>query len=292
MKTPLAFLAALALVAASGCFGLPEGSADVGDQVVVRYTAIDAATGATLRANQTASFTLGTGGSGLGIPFERELRGAMQGETVEVALDEDAATQIVEVSRALPSIPAVQSANRTAFDRSTAGPAVLGKTFPYSIYTVRVTGVTNTTVDMEIDVPANMVTPYPLLGVNLRSERVGDEVVRTIDPINGTRINIEPPTSPTAGTPFGLNPGQYIVLGATATEMQLATSPDFLGKDVRVRATLVRVTSTGGAGEPVDRDGDTNYGVRTSPQVLGDPATLDFTSAPADDAGHGDDHAH
>ena len=61
------FLVAALFLAASGCVGLPEGSADTGDTVTIRYTTIDTVTGEELRTNRTATFVVGSGESGLGL---------------------------------------------------------------------------------------------------------------------------------------------------------------------------------------------------------------------------------
>src|SRR5688572_24751561 len=83
-----AAVAAFALSGCAGLTGLPEGSAEFGDTVTVRYT-VELANGTALRTDRGATFVLGAGGSGLGLGFERALRGHTAGEnlTFEVADD-------------------------------------------------------------------------------------------------------------------------------------------------------------------------------------------------------------
>ena len=132
--SPLRLLVATACVAAllSGCFGLPEGSAGTGDLVSIRYTAIDAATGTTLRANRTASFDVGSGASGLGLELERAVRGHLAGDafTVHVADDPSLSFSATrEVNRTLADIPVHQTAPLDDFVQFVGQPTV-GLTFP------------------------------------------------------------------------------------------------------------------------------------------------------------------
>jgi FKBP-type peptidyl-prolyl cis-trans isomerase 2 len=295
-RTPLlATLAAALLVATlSGCFGVPPGAADTGDEVTIRYTVYDLGTGAALRENRTVAFVVGSGASGLGDQVERSVRGHLPNETYTVTVRDDASlgyTGLIEVNRTLAPIPREQSAPRADFEQF-VGPASVGQVFDaYGIYDGVVTEVRNQTVLFRIEAAQGQVDPVPSVGARLVTTVGETELTRTLEPVVGQTFTIAPPTPFQPSTPLGLEPGSYKVLGATDTKLQYSRSAsaaaDLIGKDLRVEVTILDVHELA---EAVPTDG--NFGARDgSPQVNGDPSSV--LGGPVPTATHADDgHDH
>jgi FKBP-type peptidyl-prolyl cis-trans isomerase 2 len=294
-RTPSFAALAAALLAAtlSGCLGVPPGAADSGDEVTIRYTVYDLDTGATLRENRTVAFVVGSGASGLGDQVERSLRGHLPNETYTVTVRDDASlgySGLVEVNRTLAPIPIEQSAPRADFEQY-VGPATVGQVFAaYGIYDGRVTEVQNTTVLFRIEATNGQVDPVPSVGARLVTTVGETELTRTLEPVVGQTFTIAPPSPFQPGTPLGLEPGSYKVLGATETKLQFSrsasTEADLIGRDLRVQVTVLDVQQ---AVEAVPTAG--NFGARDgSPQVNGDPESVLGSPLPA--APHDDGHGH
>lgn len=291
MKILVFLVVACAALASSGCFGLPDGAADTGDTVSVRYTTHDLATGAEIRVNRTATFAVGSGDSGLGLAFESSVRGHTANETYTVEVRDDpslAFSGVVEVDRALPPIPVHQEAPRADFDASQFGPASVGKGFTaYGIYNATVTAVNATTVNFDVNARDGQQDEFPSIGATLVTHVVGDSILRTLDPNVGAVFAIPPPTQFNPRTPLGLDPGSYKVLGATETKIQYSytdsLNSDLVGKPLRYTITVVRITP---GNHDLAPTGD-NYGQRESPHVNGDPNQVLGGTGEIDD-----DHLH
>lgn len=280
MKLPVLLAAtAFALLAVSGCFGLPPGAAGHGDVVTVHYTAHDLATGQVLRNDRTVSFTLGSGDSGLGLAFERAVRGQAAGTTFSFEVHGDSSlafTDPVNIDRALSPIPRHQSVPRSEFDATPFKPATVGKEFDaYGIYKGVVTSVNETLVAFTVSAKSEAQRePVPSVGAVLLTTMTDSHLLRSLEPTVGATFVIQPPSPFNPSTPLGLTPGSYKVVGATATQLQYlhaqSTASDLIGKELRFTVTIDNVADSTGEVEPVDG----NYGVRQSPQVNGDPASV------------------
>lgn len=296
MKTlPLLLIAALL---ASGCTGLPEGAADFGDTVTVRVTVEDV-NGTVVRAQRTVAFALGSGESGLGLAFERNVRGLTVGENASFVVSDDPSLGIttpVSVPRILNPIMMHQDAPRADFEAS-LGPASIGQQFDaFVIYTGTVTGITATRVNFTISTSALDADGNPTVqedavpvGAVLVTTPDGTQLQRELRPIVGNVFTIDAPT-PQRPAPLGLAPGTYRTIGATDDEIQYAFSPggaaDLLGRDLRFKVTVLRIV----VGEdPAPIDG--NYVDRDSPYLNGDADAL-LGAPAAHDEDAGDDHGH
>lgn len=298
MKPVLAALA-LAVLSVAGCTGLPEGSADFGDTVTVRFSATDD-NGTVLRPERTSTFVLGSGASGMGLGFERALRGALQGENLTFAVTDDPSLgfrDVVEVDRALPPIQRHQDASRRDFEAN-VGPAFAGQQFPaFGVYTATVTGITTDRVNFTIDLrdadldgfpDASQEDPVPSVGAILVSEASESQILRSLKPNVGATFTINPPSPANPSTPLGLAPGTYRTVGANDDSIEYSkstsASADLIGKTVHFKATILRLVVGEHDAEPVDG----NYAARDAPYVNGDPDSV--LDAPA--VGGDDDHGH
>ena len=276
----LSLVAVAALVLTAGCTGLtglPAGSADNGDTITVRYSAKDA-DGHVMRLERSTTFVLGSGGSGLGLAFERELRGHRVDENITFALPDDP----TEVDRELQGIPQQQDAPRREFEAN-VGPASVGQTFPaFGIYTATVTGVTADRVNFTIDAQPHQRNDVSSVGAVLVSDPDGETIHRTLDPTVGATFVINPPTQSNPQTPLGLAPGSYKTLGATATKLQYGYSPTgnftLIGHELHYKVTILRLTVGDHTIAPECKDPETekgcDYAVRPSPYVNGDPESV------------------
>lgn len=275
--TPKPLLAlALAAALAAGCMGLPPGAAGTGDSVTVLYSAYDLADGTLLRENRTVAFSVGDGGSGLGEAFERAVRGHAANDTFEVTVRDDPSldySERAEANRTLQPIPIEQSAPREDFERY-VGAAAEGQTFDaYGIYTGQVTNVTNDTVSFHILAREGQEDAVPSVGATLVTTVTETHLLRRLDPVVGATFTIQPPSPFAPTTPLGLQPGSYKVQGATEDKLVFLRSAsgqgELVGRDLRIVVTVLEVTDTQAA---IPTTG--NFGVRDSPQVNGDPASV------------------
>jgi len=267
---------AAAVALAAGCLGVPPGSADTGDSVTIQYSARDLANGNLLRDNRTATFTVGAGDSGLGLAVEKAMRGHRQGDVFTVTVQHDPSldySAAASVNRTLAPIPTNQTAPRSDFTNYVGEPTI-GKTFPaYGVYTGVVTQADNDTVWFEVQATDGQQDPVASIGAVLVTHVMPGMLMRSLDPVNGSTFAIQPPSPFQPTTPLGLQPGSYRVVGATADKILYArsasTESDLIGKSLRVDVTVVQVTTVE---SPVPTGG--NFGVRSSPQVHGDPSSV------------------
>jgi hypothetical protein len=268
--------AALLFAAVSGCTGVPAGAADTGDGVAVRFTITDAKSGQVLRQDATSSFVLGTGSSGLGLPFELAARGVLPNGTASTEYRYDPRMDyagLVEVNRSLSPIPILQSAPRADFEQY-VGPAVIGQVFPaYGIYDGVVTEVATSTVSFRIQAEDGQEDPVPSVGATLVTHVGETELTRVLQPNLGQTFAISPPSQFQPSTPLGLEPGSYKTIGATSDRLQYSISADpnhdLIGRTLQVTLTVVDVEP-----QPDVVPTSGNFGARASPQVNGDPATV------------------
>lgn len=267
-------LAGLALL--SGCFGTPAGSVHQGDQVTIRYTVSDLETGEPLRENETASFAVGSGESGLGFTLESALRGHDQGDQFDVEVRRDAGLSYSErrsIPTALEAVPAVNNVSLADFEAYVGAPT-LGQTFPFSFYQGVVSGFDAENVTYRIVAQDGQRNAVPSVGATLVTEVEGDMLQRRLEPMVGATFAIQPPSQLQPATPLGLDPGSYRVLGGDDEEIQLgyasSTAVDLLERPLRFEVTLVQV----GAGSDEIPPLGKNAGERSSPQVLGDPQSV------------------
>lgn len=285
--------AALLVALLSGCFGLPEGAADTGDLVTIRYDAIDAASGQAIHSNRTATFDVGSGASRLGLGLERAVRGRMAGDEFTVTIDDDptlAFDGTVEVNRTLTPVPIHQTAPADDF-RQYVGEPLVGTTFPaYGIYTGRVTGSNATVVEFDVLAEDGQEDPVPSVGAVLLTRVGATTLTRELVPQVGSTFTINPPSPFQPSTPLGLEPGSYRVDGAVGDKIVFShgtADAQLIGKTLRFDVTVVSVSA---GAETVPTSG--NFGVRNSPQVNGDPRAVLDHPLPTDDAEAGDGHDH
>jgi len=309
MKPIQALLVAAILASTAGCTGLPEGAADFGDTVQVRYSATDL-NGTVLRPERTISFAIGSGTSGLGLGFERGVRGLVVGENATFVVSDDPslgfAGDPIEVDRALQPIPMHQDAERQDFEDN-VGAASVGQQFAaFGIYTATVTAVTPTRVnftittdDLDLDGEADpQQDPVPSVGAILVTTPDGVSLQRELAPDVGRVFTVNPPTASQPQTPLGLSPGTYRTLGATDDKIlyvfSTSASQDLIGKDIRFHVSVIRIVPGDHEVEPdcgeEDSGDDCNYAARDSPYLRGDPDSVLGHDAVHDETD--DDHDH
>ncbi len=280
-KPSLALAAALPLLALSmlsGCFGLPPGSIHTGDEVSIRYTATNSATGEVVRSGQLANFIVGTGASGLGAELESALRGRLPNETFTADVGRDASRDylgIVEYDRTLDPIPIVQVHLRADVERG-LGTLTLGQTFAaYQIYTGQVMALDAQNVTIQITAQDGQRNPVTSLGATYVTHIEGDNLIVAMEPDVGATFPVYPASPPYYTPPAGLEPGSYRTEGMEGDELLYSYSPstetELVGVPLTFEVTILTVVPGSAGAQPADG----NYGVRDSPQVLGDPSSQD-----------------
>jgi hypothetical protein len=159
------------------------------------------------------------------------------------------------------------SVPRSAFEGQ-LGPPVMGKAFRASaLYNATVVGFDAGNVTYRLDVRDGQEIPIPTLGLKVVHHVQGDTLMRSLAPLPGATFPIDP--SPTGQTPLGLPAGNYRTRGLEGDRLVFDYSPllsEFFGKAVRFTVTVDEVH----AGVPKVVPGE--YGLRSSPQLLGDPS--------------------
>ena len=263
-------VSALALLLA-GCVGGPPAA--VGDVVSLRIDSYDADTGALLRIGENRTFEVLSGGSGLGIEFERGF----------IGLQTDDAVSLV-----VPGNPQASFQTNTplTFERE-FGPNRLVETYPTS------------DVQAFVGHPLTVGEEFSAGKARLRVESIqGDDAVLRLLVEDGARIlddaamyavyRVEGDAyfvrlEPIVGAVFvvdrdhpalGLPAGAYLQLEPTETELRLGYTsqpgpfPQGVGHaSVRLEITVEHVAKSVDAGTPGD-----NFAVRGSPQLQGKPS--------------------
>jgi hypothetical protein len=296
VRVLLAF-AAIALPLLSGCFGYPEGTIRPGDSVTIRFDAVDPNTGQTLATARTVQFTVGSGGSGLGMDVERRLVGHRENDTFELESRDDASRQYYgeyTIDRYLEPFPADNVVDRETFTDGIGAPSV-GMTFPIQqVYRARVTAFNETHVEYRFDYDDQPdEIDAPAFGVILVLYNDGDDVMRRLDPVVGATFSVRPPSPFSAPPPFPLEPGSYQVTGATDEHVLLAYNPGqdprFLVPDLDISITITAHDAAARSNDPVDG----NYAARDSPQVRGPRPGVQASGDEESEDGHADDdHTH
>jgi hypothetical protein len=277
MSRPLSVLlvaTVLATLVVSGCTGYGPGP-DPRDAVTVRYDLHYAGNGTLIRSNLTETFVVGDQSSMFGKPVDDEIMQRRLGESFEVDLAGYGET--VHVNRSLAAIPVFQSAPRADFEQF-VGAASVNQTFPaYGIYDGVVTEVTNDTVFFRILAIDGQEDPVPSVGATLVTTIGETDLLRDLRPNVGQTFVISPPSPYQPSTPLGLDPGAYIVRGASDTQLEYGRSPlgdpalfndpKIVGKDLVVEVQILAIQP-----EP---EPSGNYGVRSprtaDPLLTGEP---------------------
>ncbi|MCA1811456.1 MAG: hypothetical protein LC623_05535 [Halobacteriales archaeon] len=265
MKT-LPALACLLLLA--GCIGYPPGAVRPGDEVTLRYTATDPATGAVLEKDATLVAVAGRA-SGLGPDVDRALLGHKVNETFAVdATSAVGYTGRQEVPRDLGSSEMENRVPRSAFEAQ-LGPAKVGQSFrASSLYNATVVAVDDGNVTYRLDVQDGEEIPIPSLGLKVVHYVNGTTLVRTLGPLPGATFGLAP--TPSGQTPLGLPAGSYRTRGVEGDNLVYDYSPmapALFGKALHIEA---KVTAVQPGERPAAPTGE--YGHRSSPQVRGDPS--------------------
>ncbi|HEX2065236.1 MAG TPA: hypothetical protein VHI93_00335 [Candidatus Thermoplasmatota archaeon] len=261
-------LALASLLLLPGCLGYPPGSARPGDAVDLIYTATDATTGQVVVEQGQASVVAGQP-SMLGPGVDRALVGRAANDTfvVESSLpDTYSGTQSVPAGLGRASM---ESRVARALFEASLGPPSIGQEFRASaLYNATVVALEGANVTYRLAVTDGQEIPIPDLGLKLVHRIEGDDLVRSLAPLPGATFSIEP--GPGGQTPLGLPPGSYRTRGLEGDSLVFdhsAVAPAFFGKAVRFGVTVVAVHPRGPPPAPTGE-----YGHRSSPQVLGDPA--------------------
>lgn len=292
-------LIALLLVPLSGCLGIPEGAISHGDSIQATVTVRDADTGELILSQRPLDFQLGSGNSGLGFEFERQLIAKADDFFGNIVVRGDPSTQwsgTVDTQARFES-DAVQQIPVAQFAQNFGTPSE-GQIFTpqFSFFPYKVLAVNGDMVSYTAMPEQGQRDPLPHIGASLRTSIEGDLLVQIVEPDVGATFRILPPSPFNPTTPLGLQPGSYQVLGGDGETISFrhsqATNPDVVGHDldVTVRVTNVRASPGSSLVEPVDG----NYGVRTSTYINGAPAlNKDFgalSNAVPAEPDHGHDH--
>ncbi len=290
-------LAALAAIPLSGCLGLPEGSADSGYEVALQFRAFDADSGETLVSSATG-FVIGSGDSGLGPQFERNIIGHKVNETFTFVINNEGPTRYpgeASVPRALSDVPLVQQTSHSTFISFVGLQPDVGLVFPLAqdehgnvLLEGRVLA-NDTQVSFRVLVEDGQEIPAPEIGAKVRYGVIGDNATRSLVSDVGAVFGIAVP-APGRPTLLGLQPGAYRSTGMSDTDLLFEFNsnyhyPQLLGRNVRYEVTLLGVA----AGDE-ELDPDRRITERTSPVLRGTPDDVRKSVTPSGDDHHDDGH--
>lgn len=277
-------LAALLAVTLSGCFGTPHGAAVLSCQA-------SNADGTPVLMPQRFAVDFGT-------PWGRSFQNRAVNTTVANPASESghAYCAIVEVPQEFQRTAKLQTYNTTSFTDIVGTPTV-GMRFAAFGYNATMTAVDPHLVTFELQPRDGERLEVAQYGLALQHGSDGDELVQTLQPLVGTTFRILQPNQIALPLPVGA----YRSLEAQGGHLRFgyvaSTDVALLDRALTVSVTVVAVERASLADTPG------LYGVRISPQVLGDvtpflggrlPSGEPATQEPSDD-GHADDghgHAH
>lgn len=291
-------LIALLFAPLSGCLGIPAGAINHGDSVQAVVTVTDLDSGELLVNGRTVEFQVGSGNSGLGFEFERQLIAQTDDFNGVLEIRNDPSTQwsgVVETEARFES-DLIQQVPRDQFEPTFGTPTVGMEFHPNGVFfPYEVTSVTDSAVFYK-PVPAeNQRDPIPVVGAILVSYVEGDQLVQVLEPNVGAVFRILPPSPFNPTTPLGLEPGTYRTLGGDGDviryEQSKATNPDIVGHDLRI---TVRVVNVRASGAPMDVEPvNGNVGIRQSLYINGAPSAIkDYGPLSGESAAHDDDDDH
>lgn len=274
MKRTLFFLtlAAMTTTALSGCFGDPNAAA-MGDDVTVNWTAYDPSTGVPVASGQDLTFTIGSGQSGLGRDFERQMIGQHAGNTWTFLSEEDPSRPyggVITTPRdQLEPFAAVQQIDVPRFT-SAIGEPTEGMTFDVGFYQGVVQTIESNTVTYEIMPRENQHDHVDFVGIILRTEVRQGTIHQILEADVGVKFTVDEPTPFNPNPPLeNLVPGLYVTLGMTDTDIVYGYSGTDHGTDLAIplefEVTLVTLTKAA----PVAFD-DSSFADRQSPVLFGD----------------------
>lgn len=310
MNRLLVLLLVTASIAASGCTGIPEGTATNGARVTIDWTAHDPETGDVLATGTGLSFVVGRGESGLGGDLEQSLVGRQENDTYTFVSEDDesrAFSEEVRTPQFLGSDAAEGNVSIDAFNRSIGHAPEEGEVFEFNpFYDAQVVSVGETELTYRFHLEGGeQRDPVPFVGAVLVSRIEDGQLVRTLEPQEGARFTVDPPSPQNPATPLGLEPGSYRTVGAEGGDLVYEYAPvsdsALADRPVEFEVTVVEVQSLTGGSTDLEEG---KYGVRGgSPYVNGDPTGVtplghddvehdhNGTAQDAHDDGHGD-HGH
>lgn len=307
MNRLLVLLLATASIAASGCTGIPEGTAANGALVTIDWTARDPQTGEVLAEGQDLRFVVGQGGSGLGRDLERSVVGRQENQTYSFVSEDDptrAFEEEVRTPQLLGSDPAQGEVPIAAFRRSIGHDPEVNETFEFNpFYEAKVVAVGETNLTYRFHLPGGeQRDPVGFVGAVLVSRIEDGQLVRTLEPQVGARFTVDPPSPQNPATPLGLEPGAYVTVGAEDGDIIYRRSsvadPALADRPVEFEVTVQEVQRLVGGTTELEEG---NYGRRPgSPYLNGDPSTVRIgdhhagethDDGAAHDDGHDDGHS-
>lgn len=271
----------ISILAFSGCIGLEK----IPDTVYGEVTVYDAETGALITEATAYEFVIGQDKFGFGDAFESKLDGARVGQQLTIIEPgpEFGADPVV-VPGVFGPLDLIGTIPQAQFEIS-FGAATVGSIFtpPGSFYEYRIEGVQEEIVTYKALPEDGQVNFIQQLGANLITDLNGDDTMtQSLAPVTGALFTVLPDDQ--GNTILGLDPGTYMTSGGSKGEVHYLytpVKPEVIGKELRYEVEIL-ATVSGFMPEPVDG----NFGVRTSPVMLG-------TYVPDSGDGHDhDDHTH
>lgn len=302
MNRLLVLLLITATLAASGCTGIPEGTAADGVAVSIDWIARDPDTGDVLAQGEGLRFTVGSGNSGLGTDLETSLVGRAANQTYTFVSRDDASraySEEVSTPQLLGKDDAEGVIPVSAFQQQFGRDPTLNETFEFNpFYDAKVVALDgeNFTYRFHID-GEEQSDPVPFVGAFLVSRIIDEELVRTLEPDVGALFTIQPSTQSNP-SPLGLPPGAFRTLEARDGNViygrAAVSDPALADRALEFEVIVNEVAGVSAVGTELTQG---QYGVRSnSPYVNGDPSTvtpgLHHVGEPTEPAGHGHGDGH
>lgn len=292
---------AVALLALSGCFGLPAGSADYGDDVFLHGFVHDAE-GRPIGGFPNTTVTVGGEPPIAGLAFSDDLFMAKEGDRFDATWNGTPNAQEVRLDATYGPFQLAGSLPRGAVENS-LGPKSVGDEVPGAIlgvFNATVVAVTNETLEVRADFDDLHTIDAPEIGGKLVPRRDDDAFFLDLQADVGAGFHV----ASRSANLLGLNEGAYFVLGPRGDDVVLlhrsGASAGQLGSSMFLlddgsNRTQYNVEVTVRDVRQVQAEAPTGeYGKRESP-VIGDrDAWRDHMgdAHDGDDGGHGPDDGH
>ncbi len=259
------FIPLLLTAMLAGCFGVPEGTADVGDFVTVDWVAKDPETGEIIRQGNSLRFAVGSGTSGLGALVEYSVIGkAVNTPYTFYSDDPSRGFEAMFTPDRISEIPVEQEVPRAAYSQQFGEPTVGDMQDLGNDIALEVAAVTSDMVTIRYVIEGTVTLDDPDYGMAQHVRVDGDMVVIEYTIEHETTFLVRPNIPPRFE---GMPTGTYKAIGDDGDKLVFRYTrildPLMIDVPLEFEITINSVQKAPAVALP-----EGSYGGRSSPQLL------------------------